>query len=119
MTSPPSAGFVGAAFVYGDFIQHVVQANGSFEERPGCSMVALGAQQEVNRVATFINGPVKVIPLTGSLDVRFVHAPTFADWPLASTADRGEYRQHLDGPPVNGRMINRYATLSHHLFQMP
>jgi hypothetical protein len=36
-----------------------VQTDGAFEKGAGCGMIALGAQQEVNRVASFVNGPVK------------------------------------------------------------
>ena len=71
---------------------HVVQANGPFEERSCCSMVALGTQQEVNRVTSPVNRPVKVLPLAGDIDVRFVHAPVFANRLLASAADRGQYK---------------------------
>ena len=39
--------------------------------------------------------------------------------PLLSTANSGERRQHLGGPPVNGRVIDRHATFGHHLLQMP
>ena len=82
------SGRVGTALVDGDFIRRVVQANGAFEKRPRYSMISLGAQQEVNRVATFINSPVELFPLAGNLDVRFVHARTSADWPLATAVWR-------------------------------
>ena len=85
-----------------------------FEEGARCSMIALGAQQEVNSVAGLVNGPIKVPPLAGNLDTRFVHSPARADRALASAANSGESRQHLDSPPVDGRVIDRYASFGHY-----
>jgi hypothetical protein len=45
------SGRVGAALVDGYLLWHVVQTDGAFEKGAGCGMIALGAQQEVNRVA--------------------------------------------------------------------
>ena len=41
-------GFVGPAFVDGDFLGHVVQPDRPFEKRSGRSMIALSAQQKID-----------------------------------------------------------------------
>ena len=46
-------GLVGPAFVDGDFLWHVVQADSPFEECAGRSMIALDTQQKVNGGAVF------------------------------------------------------------------
>ena len=52
------AASVRAALVDGDLLGHTVQIHGALEERPGCGVVSLGAQQEVDRVAVAVDRPV-------------------------------------------------------------
>lgn len=56
--NPDDCGRVGAALVDGDFLGHVVQANGAFEECAGCGEIALGAKQKIDGVAVLVYGPV-------------------------------------------------------------
>src|SRR5882762_5957912 len=51
--------------------------------------------------------------------VRLVHPPTLTNRLLAAAKRFLQYRQQLDGPAVHSRMIDRYAALSHHLFEVP
>lgn len=46
-------------------------------------------------------------------------SPARSNRPLASTANDGGYRQDLDCPPVNGRMIEHYVLCCHHFVKMP
>ena len=50
------SGRVGAAFVDGDFLRHVVQTDSPFEECTGCSVIALGAQQKIDGSAGLVDG---------------------------------------------------------------
>ena len=95
-------GLVGPAFVDGDFLGHVVQADSPFEECAGRGMIALGTQQKINGGAVLVYCPVQVLLSARDLDVGLVHAPAPADRPFAPTAYCGQHGQHLDGPPVDG-----------------
>ena len=91
---------VRSARVDSDFLGHVVQADRSFEERAGCDVIALGAQQKVDGGTILVDRPLQVFPLTGDLAIRLIHAPAFTDRPLTSTTYGGQYRQHLDRPAM-------------------
>jgi len=81
--------------------------------------VRLEGKKEVNRVAGFVKSPVKVFPLACSLNIRFILPPTLADWVTGSLAYSSEHWKHLDGSPVNDRVIERYATFGQYFLQLP
>ena len=93
---------VRAALVDGDLLGHAVQVYGALEECPGCGVVWLGAQQEVNGVAVAVDRPLQLPPLAADLHVGLVHPPTQADWALAPT--RVVLRQ-----AIKFRALARYA----------
>ena len=39
-----NAGDIGAAFVDGDFLWHIVQADGSLKKTPGCCLIPLSSK---------------------------------------------------------------------------
>src|SRR4051812_25374765 len=57
----------------------VVPAERTLEEALGCSLVALGAEQEVNGLAGAVDGAVEVAPLPVHSHVRLIDLP----WPAA------------------------------------
>src|SRR5664279_5295384 len=79
-----NGGGIGATVINGDLVGLTVQCDGLFQEAPRGSLIALGSEQEVDRIAIAINGPVEILPLTVDLDVGLDHAPARAQWPLAS-----------------------------------
>ena len=48
------------------------------------SYITPSAQEEVDRAAFFVHGPVQVDPLAAHLDIRLIHTPGVADWPRGS-----------------------------------
>ena len=76
------------------------------EEALGRVEVALGGQQEVDRIAVLVDGPVEVAPLTADLDVGLINPDRTAvrlaelAQPLLDQRRVGEY------PAVQGAVIN-------------
>ena len=68
-------GHVGTALVDGYLFGYVMQVDGALQNASGCGQISLGGEQEVHSVSEFVNGAVEVLPLTGYLDVGFVHPP--------------------------------------------
>ena len=67
---------VRAALVDGDLLGHAVQVHGVLEKCPGCGVISLGAQQEVDGVAIAVDRPVQVLPLAAELHAGLVHPLT-------------------------------------------
>ena len=66
-----------------------------------------------------VDGEVEVFPEALDLDVRLVHAPAAADRALVFPGHFLDERQEADRPSVYRRMVDRHATLFHHLFEVP
>jgi len=90
-----------------DLFWQVVQVDGALQEAPGSSHIALGSEQEVHRIASAANHPVKVLPLAGHFDVGLVHPPTLANGVLAPTKYGGQHRHHLDRPAVHCGVVHK------------
>jgi hypothetical protein len=78
----------------------------------------VGAEQEVDGVAVFVDGPVEIFPLALDADVRLVHSPALSNWPLAMAKRFLQYRQKFERPAMDGRMIDRSPTFGHHFFKI-
>jgi hypothetical protein len=89
-----------------------------FKVTPGCHLFPMSAEQKVNGVAVFVDGPVKIPPFALDADVRLVHSPAFTNRPPAS-AKRFPAGSSLMAPAVHSRMIDRNVGLSHHFFEVP
>jgi hypothetical protein len=63
-----NSGRVRTALVDGDLLGHVVQIDGALQKATRCSYIALGSEEEINRITVAINRAVEVLPLTGYLD---------------------------------------------------
>jgi site-specific DNA recombinase len=75
---------VGLTAIDRDLLWHPVAADRLGEEAHGGSLIALGCQQEVNGLATFIYRPIQIVPLALDPDVRFIHPPAVTHQPLAA-----------------------------------
>src|SRR5659263_674976 len=95
---------VGAALLDGDLLWHVVQVDGALQESSSRSQISLGSEKKVNRIASAINGPVEVLPLTGHFDVGFVHPPAQTNCSFAPPKNGGQHWQHFDSPAMHGRV---------------
>lgn len=49
-------GEIGTAFVDGHRLGHAILGDRFFKVTPGCSLVTMGAQHEIDGVAVFVNG---------------------------------------------------------------
>ena len=78
----------------------------------------MGAQQEVDGVAVLVDGPVEIFPVALDADVCLIHSPALSNWQLASAKRFLQYRQQLERPAMDGRMIDRRPTFGHHFFKM-
>ena len=66
---------IGAALVDGDLLGHAVQIDGVLQKASGRSLIPLGREKKVNRIAGAVNGTVEVLPVASYFDVGLVHAP--------------------------------------------
>src|SRR4051794_23647452 len=96
----------------------VLAAEGTPEEALGCLLVPLGAEQEVDRLAGAVDGPVQVAPLPADPDVSLVDVP----WPTAGAQVAAhpffQLRGEVLDPAVHGRVIDRHAAISEHSFEV-
>jgi hypothetical protein len=88
------------------------------EKALGRIEVALGGEQEVDRLPVLVDGPVEVAPLAPHLDVGFVDAHRaavrFAE-PAKAALDGGCVGEH---PAVDGGVIDLHAALQEHLLDV-
>src|SRR5436189_6404870 len=67
-------------------IRHAVQVDGAREEATRGGVVAVCAQQEVDRLAGLVDRAVQILPFARALDVGLVHTPAQPDGALAPTS---------------------------------
>jgi hypothetical protein len=67
----------------GHRLGHAILGDRFFKVTPGCSLVTMGAQHEIDGVAVFVNGAAEIFPV--ALGVRVLTAPD-APQILSSTA---------------------------------
>src|SRR5215204_7117068 len=88
------------------------------EEALGRLLVALGAEQEVDRLAGAVDRPVQVAPLTADPDVGFVDVPRPAAGPEMSAYALLELRCKALDPAVHGRVVRPDAAVGEHQLQV-
>src|SRR4051812_49403882 len=92
----------------------MLPAEGTLEEALCCLLVPLGAEQEVDRLARSIDGPVQVAPFPADPDVSLIDVP----WPAARAQVAAHPLLELRGealdPAVHGRVIHRDAPVGEH-----
>jgi hypothetical protein len=94
-------------------------SHGLVEEALRRSHVALRRQQEVDGLALLVDGAVEILPDALDLDVRLIHTPAAPDRALVFPDHFLDERQETNRPPVDRRMVDRYAALLHDLLEMP
>ena len=110
---------VGAALVHRDLARIAVRSHGLVEEALRRGHVALRRQQEVDGLALLVDSAVEILPDALDFDVCLIHAPATADRALVFPGHLLHERQETNRPPVDRRMVDRYAALFHHLLEVP
>ena len=103
--------FIGRAAINGDLLRHAVAADRLGQEAFGRLLVALLREEEINRLAVFIDSAIEIAPLALDLNVGLVHPPADPHRSLATVQGFFEERAVFDHPPVNGRVIHVDPTL--------
>ena len=88
------------------------------EEALGGVEIAVGGEQEVDRLAMLIDGAVEVAPLAADLDVGLIDPHRAAVWPTElphPLLDQGRVGQH---PPVQGGVIHLQAAFQEQLLDV-
>src|SRR5262249_37709305 len=76
---------IGPTLMDGDFLRHPLAANGLPQESLGRVPIARGRQQEVNRVAFFVDCAIQIRPFPLNFYVGLVHPPPAPHGTLAAT----------------------------------
>src|SRR4051812_8080251 len=84
----------------------VLSAEGTLEEALGCLLVPLGTEQEVDRLASAVDGPVQVAPLPVDPDVRLINVPRPAARTQVAAHPLLQLRGEALDPAVHGRVID-------------
>ena len=88
------------------------------EKALGSLQIAPGGEQEVDGRAVLVDGPVKIMPLSSDLDVRFINpdraAMGFAEGAQPALDQRGIGQN----PAVEGRVVDLQAPLQEHLLDV-
>src|SRR5215213_7996987 len=92
----------------------VLPSEGTLEEALGCLLVPLGAEQEVDRLAGAVDGPVQVAPLPADPDVSLVDVPRPAARTQVTAHPLLELRGEALNPAVHGRVIDHHAAIGEH-----
>ena len=88
------------------------------EERFGGGYVTPGAQPEVDCPTRPIDGTIEIAPLVSDLDVCLVDTPRPTNCKGISALALLKFRCVVLDPSHDGRMCQRQATISHHLYQV-
>ena len=88
------------------------------KEPLGGGHITPSAQEEVDRAARFIDGPVQVDPLAFHLDISLVHAPRVTHRQGVRLPTLFKIRHVALHPPQDRRMSQQDAALGHHLDQV-
>src|SRR4051795_6290366 len=81
----------------------VLPAEGTLEEALRCLLVPRGAEQEVDRLAGAVNGPVQVAPLPADPDVSLVNVPRPTAGAQVAAHPLLQLRGEALNPAVHGR----------------
>jgi hypothetical protein len=65
-----------------------------------------------------VDRAIEIHPASADLDVSFIEMPFASDGPLAPIELLQQERSIVDGPAVNGGVIDGDAALRHHLFEI-
>src|SRR3954454_8155897 len=92
----------------------VLAAEGTLEEALCCLLVPRGAEQEVDRLAGAVDGPVQVTPLPADPDVSLVDVPRPTARAQVAAHPFLQLRGEALNPAVHGRVIHRDAPVGEH-----
>src|SRR5262249_13901297 len=89
-----------------DLLWHTVTANRLRQQSLGGLLVPFLGEEKVDRLTRFIDGAIEIAPLALAFDVRLVHPPTDPHRALTPVKRLFQQRAILDGPPVDGGVID-------------
>jgi hypothetical protein len=110
---------VGLAAVDHDPLGPTMMLEGLAQKLFGGCQIAPLAEPELDRVAVAVNGAIEIPPLASDPDICFIDVPPGSDGSLAGIEAFQTFGRVSDNLPVNGRMVDRDAALSHHLLEIP
>jgi hypothetical protein len=98
-----------------DLLRDLVIANRLLEEACGGRFITALTQQEIDRLALFIDRAVEIAPLTLHFDIGFIDSPGCADGArIVLPLSLEDWNEALD-PSQNGGMYDRDASLRHQI----
>lgn len=81
--------------------------------------ITVFTEPELDRVADAVDGAVEIHPAASDLNIiGFVHVPPAGDGPFAPVEAVQQLQREADDPAMPDGVIDAWATLSHHLFQI-
>jgi hypothetical protein len=91
----------------------------SEDEAPGRRQIAPLTEPELNRVAVVVDGTIQVPPLASNSDRSFIDMPSSADSSLTPIEPLDQERSVVDGPTIDGGVVDSDASFGHHLLEIP
>jgi hypothetical protein len=88
------------------------------QEVLGRGQIAPLTEPELDRVAIPVDGAVKIHSSAAHFDIRLVDMPLAGNGSLVSIETFQQFGRVPDDPSMNGRIIDRDVSLSHHLFKI-
>src|SRR3954453_11197832 len=80
--------------------------------------IALGREQDVDRLAAAVHRPVQVGPAALHLHIRLIHPPRAVAQPQLRPDPLLDLRRVGLNPAVNGRVVHGYAAVSEHQLEV-
>src|SRR4029453_9176592 len=105
--------FIRRTPVNSDLLWHTVTANRLRQKSLGGLLVPFLGEEKVDRLTRFIDGAIELAPLALDFDVRRVHPPTDPHRALTPVKRLFQQRAILDGPPVDGGVIDVNSPFCH------
>lgn len=110
---------IGLAAVDHDPLGSAVSLERLAQETLGGHQIAPFAKPELDGVTVAVDGSIEIPPLPTHLDLGFIHVPPASDWALASIELLQQERSIVNGPAMDGGMVNGDSSLGHHLLEIP
>src|SRR5690606_21376076 len=88
------------------------------QEPLGRSQIPPLTEPELNRIAVAVDGAVEIHPMPTDLDISLVDMPSAGDRALAPIELLQQERSIVDGPAMDGGVVDGDAALRHHLLEI-
>ena len=111
-------GFIGVTAVNRDRFGEPIAADRLFQKPERGRCIPVLGEQKVNGLAVFVDSALQRAPLALHFNIRFVHAPTDPDSPLAAMKCGLKLGAIFADPAVDGGVIDLYPTFKQEFFDM-